>query len=239
VRLTRIFECFVGGDRARLPAVLSVFRLRSLWKAGLCCASFVGIGCLMGAMAFFLCHGRIVWGQSPEGPDAVNSQYEYNVKAAFIYSFGRYVEWPQDAFEGKSGPFVLGVCGEDPFGQAMDRIAQAKTIQGRKITIQRMVAIEDLQNSHILFISHTLPLTEQIAIIDRMRGKPTLLVGETPGFAEHGGGVNFFLEGGTVRFEINVDAIRQKKLVLDAKLLNLGKRIPETAAGQAKNSPTK
>ena len=184
-----------------------------------------------------MCQGRLVWGQSPDGQDAVNPQYEYNVKAAFLYSFGRYVQWPQDAFDGNSGPFVLGVCGEDPFGQALDRIAQAKTIQGRKIVIRRMPTIENLQPCHILFVPHTLPLAEQIAIISRMRDKPTLLVGETPGFAEHGGGINFFLEGGTVRFEINADAIRQQKLLIDAKLLNLGKKLPEAAAGQAKNSP--
>ncbi len=183
----------------------------------------------------FLCReAAIVWGQSPDATDAyqsaeaINPQYEYNVKAAFLYSFGRYVEWPKEAFAERSGAFVIGVCGEDPFGQILDRIAQSKTIQGRHIIIQRMATIEELQPCHILFVSRSIPLAQQIAIINKMRDKWTLLVGEVPGFAERGGGINFFLEGGTVRFEINVEAVRQEKLLLDAKLLNLGKKVAES-----------
>jgi hypothetical protein len=69
-----------------------------------------------------------------------------------------------------------------------------------------------------------------------MRDKATLLVGEVPGFAERGGGINFFVEGGTVRFEINVEAVRQEKLMLDAKLLNLGKKVSDTGVQPDKNS---
>ncbi len=75
-------------------------------------------------------------------------------------------------------------------------------------------------------------------IIHKIRNddKSTLLVGEVPGFAERGGMINFFLEGGTVRFEINVDAMRQEKLLIDAKLLNLGKKVSETGVQPGKNS---
>ena len=173
-----------------------------------------------------------VRGQSPNITDsfqraeAINPQYEYNVKAAFLYSFGRYVEWPKDAFEEWSGAFVLGIYGEDPFGQVLDRIAQSKTIQGHRIIIQRMATIEELQPCHILFVSHSVPLEQQNMIIHKIRNddKSTLLVGEVPGFAERGGMINFYLEGGTVRFEINVDAMRQEKFLIDAKLLNLGEK---------------
>jgi len=186
-------------------------------------------------MILFADQSAILWGQSPETTETaqpaeeINPQYEYNVKAAFLYSFGRYVEWPKDAFAAHSGDFVIGICGEDPFGQALDRIAQSKTIQGRRIIIQRMATTEELQPCHILFISHSIPPDQQSAIINKMRDKSTLLVGESPGFAERRGGINFFVEGGTVRFEINVDAIRQEKLMLDAKLLNLGKKVSEAA----------
>ncbi len=185
-----------------------------------------------------------VRGQSPNITDsfqraeASNPQYEYNVKAAFLYSFGRYVEWPKDAFEEWSGAFVLGIYGEDPFGQVLDRIAQSKTIQGHRIIIQRMATIEELQPCHILFVSHSVPLEQQNMIIHKIRNddKTTLLVGEVPGFAERGGMINFYLEGGTVRFEINVDAMRQEKFLTDAKLLNLGKKVSETGVQPGKNS---
>jgi hypothetical protein len=183
----------------------------------------------MVGMIFIASQSAIAWGRAPELAEAaqpaetINLQYEYNVKAAFLYSYGRYVEWPKDAFAGRPGEFVLGVCGEDPFGQVLEIIAKTKTIQGRRIIIQKMPTIEDLQPCHILFISRSIPLEDQAAIINKMRDKSTLLVGEVPGFSEHGGGINFYLEGSTVRFKINVDAIRQGKLILDAKLLNLGK----------------
>jgi hypothetical protein len=99
-----------------------------------------------------------------------------------------------------------------------------------------MATIEELQPCHILFVSHSIPPAQQITIINKTRDKATLLVGEVPGFAERGGGINFFLEGGTVRFEINVEAIRQEKLLLDAKLLNLGKKVSETGVQPGKNS---
>jgi hypothetical protein len=208
-------------------ASIAVFIVRAALRSWAACFIF-SIGC------------TALWAQSPPAaPDAaqaapqpaeaINQQYEYNVKAAFLYSFGRYVEWPKDAFAERSGAFILGVCGEDSFGQILDRIAQAKTIQGHKIIIQKMASIEELQPCHILFVSRSITPEQQTSIIKKTQGKSVLVVGEVPGFADRGGGVNFFLEGGTVRFEINVEAVRQEKLMLDAKLLNLGKKVSESA----------
>ena len=162
--------------------------------------------------------------QQAQPAEEINPQYEYNVKAAFLYSFGRYVIWPADAFADQSSPFVLGVCGEDPFGQVLDRIAEVKMIQGRRIVIQKMASVEVLKPCHILFVSRSIPPEQQVKIIQQLNSKPILLVGEVPGFTEQGGGINFFLQGGTVQFEINVDAIRQEGLMLDAKLMSLGKK---------------
>jgi len=194
----------------------------------------VGRVCLATGMILFAGQSARVWGQLSEPTESVqqaetiNPQYEYNVKAAFLYSFGRYVEWPKDAFSGREGAFVIGVCGEYPFGQSLDRIAQTKTIQGRRIIVQRMAAADELQPCQILFVSRSVPVDQQTVIINKIRNddKSTLLVGESPGFAERGGGINFYVENGMVRFEINIDAIRQEKVLLDAKLMNLGKKIP-------------
>jgi len=240
--VNRLITSFCIKVRSSLCVALLAFRMEPLWKALVRFLPYVGLGCWATGMIFFAGTPAIVWGQSPDATDAyqsaeaINPQYEYNVKAAFLYSFGRYVEWPKEAFAERSGAFVIGVCGEDPFGQILDRIAQSKTIQGRHIIIQRMATIEELQPCHILFVSRSIPPAQQIAIINKMRDKGTLLVGEVPGFAERGGGINFFLEGGTVRFEINVEAVRQEKLLLDAKLLNLGKKVSEGAPQQGKNS---
>jgi hypothetical protein len=240
--INRLIISFCVKVRLRLCAALLAFRVGPLCKALVRSIPCVGLGIWAAAMLFFAGRGAVVWGQSPDATEAyqsaeaINPQYEYNVKAAFLYSFGRYVEWPKDAFEERSGAFVIGVCGEDPFGQVLDRIAQSKTIQGRHIIIQKMATTEELQPCHILFISRSISIPEQITIINKTRDKATLLVGEVPKFAERGGGINFFLEGGTVRFEINVEAIRQEKLLLDAKLLNLGRKVSDTGIQPKKNS---
>jgi hypothetical protein len=202
----------------------------------------MSLGCCAIGIILFSSLPPSVWGQAPEtiqaaptpSSEEINPQYENNVKAAFLYSFGRYVEWPKNAFASQSGDFIIGVCGDGSISPVLELIAKTKTVQGRRITILKMPTIDKLQPCQILFISHVVPLEQQFAVIDKLKNNATLLVGETPGFCERGGGINFYLENGTVRFQINVEAIRREKLMLDAKLLNLGKKISETAAPAAK-----
>ncbi len=233
--MNRLITSFCIKVRLRLCAALLAFRMEPLWKVLVRSVPFVGLVCCAAGMIFFASQPVLVCGQSPDSLEAINPQYENNVKAAFLYSFGRYVEWPKDDFASHSGDFLLGICGEDSIEPILEKIAQTKKIQERRIIIQRMATVDELQPCHILFVSDSISKEKQIEIINKMRDKSTLLVGESPGFAERGGGINFFLEGGTVRFEINVAAIRQEKLILDAKLLNLGKKVPEPGSGQGKN----
>jgi hypothetical protein len=156
--------------------------------------------------------------------ESVN-QLEYNVKAAFLYSFGRYVEWPDNMFPDKQSPFVIGVYGENPFGDVLERIAKTRTIQSRRIVVKMIDSIDDLAECQLIFIPQKVSTEQQRKIIDKVKGTPLLLVGESSRFAEIGGDVNFFMEGDRVRFEINVDALRNKKLLIDAKLLSLAKKI--------------
>lgn len=151
----------------------------------------------------------------------VNPQHEYNVKAAFLYSFGRYVEWPSGVFQNSEAPFVIGVLGEDPFGGALDRIAQSKRIQQRPIVVHRMTSMDDYRPCHILFVPRTTSPEEQAAAIKRLGRLPVLLVGDEAPFARGGGTVGFYVDEDTVRFEINVATVRQQRLTVDAKLLKL------------------
>jgi hypothetical protein len=151
---------------------------------------------------------------------------EYTVKAVFLYSFGRYVEWPKSAFANGSAPFVIGIVGEDSFGGVLGAIAKKKTIQDRRIVIRRFDSPETYsQPCQILFVSKSLTAEQQAAIIARTEGQPVLVVGETPGFAERGAIANFYTEGDRVLFEINVEAARKSHLRMDAKLLSLGKTV--------------
>lgn len=166
---------------------------------------------------------------TPAAPpvESVNSQFEYNVKAAYLYSFGRYIQWPENAFSPTEDAFVICVFVEDPFGEVLNVIAKTKTIQGHRIVVQKISSVEALTHCHILFVPRTIQPEQQLQIISKLQEKPILLVGESPGFTKNGGCVNFYLDGDQVRFEINADVIRQKKLHIDAKLLNLGKKVSE------------
>ena len=85
------------------------------------------------------------------------SPSEYTVKAVFLYSFGRFVQWPAKTFANDSEPFVIGMAGEDPFGRALDEIAAKKTIQDRHIAIRRFAAPDDYRGPcQILFVSRSL-----------------------------------------------------------------------------------
>jgi hypothetical protein len=164
--------------------------------------------------------------RAQQAEPVVSLPNEYTVKAIFLYSFGRYIEWPESTFRNASDAFVIGIVGEDPFGGALDEVAAKKTIQDRRIVVQRFATPDQYkQPCHILFVSRSLPQDQQTALIRNTQGTAMLVVGETPGFAENGGGANFVIEGDRVRFEINVHTARQARLRMDAKLLNLGKPV--------------
>ncbi len=159
-------------------------------------------------------------------PEPVNPPDEYTVKAAFLYAFGRFIEWPPQTFADASEPFVIGVGGTDSFGGALNEIAAKKTIDGRRIVIRRFATPDDYRPAcQILFVSRSLTNEQQAAFLKKTERKPVFVIGETPGFAEKGGTANFFVDGDRIRFEINAETARQSHLRMDAKLLSLGKPV--------------
>ncbi|HYO26307.1 MAG TPA: YfiR family protein [Lacipirellulaceae bacterium] len=152
----------------------------------------------------------------------IAGQREYNVKAVSLYAFGRYVTWPDSAFEAPTSPFVIGVLGGNPFGDALHRVASKKTMNGRPIVVRELVAAEEAAACHIVFVTRQVAHEVETKLFQQSSGKPVLLVGETPGFTDRGGIINFYHSGTTVRFELNPDRGLASKLSLNAKLLSLG-----------------
>jgi hypothetical protein len=160
-------------------------------------------------------------GQPPD--DAADINREYAIKAAYLYQFGHYVQWPVPAFANPQAPLVIGVLGTDPFGGILDEIARTKRIDDRPIVVRRFATMADYVPCHVLFINAAASTEDKAAAIDRLRGVATLVVGEEPGFAEHGAIINFFLEENKIRFEINAKVAQQAKLKISSKLLSLAK----------------
>jgi hypothetical protein len=157
---------------------------------------------------------------------------EYQIKAAFLFNFAQFVEWPSAAFADSQTPISIGVLGDDPFGAVLDQTVQGETIHSRKLVVQRSRRLEDLKGCHLLFISKS----EKSRVGDILSGlgsSSVLTVSETESFARRGGIINFYLDGNKVRFEINAQAAQQKGIKISSQLLKLGKAV---TAGPAKEN---
>ncbi|MDP2878587.1 MAG: YfiR family protein, partial [Sulfuricella sp.] len=141
---------------------------------------------------------------------------EYELKAAFIYQIAKFVEWPSSG-----APLRLCVLGGNPFGAALETI-RGKAVNERKLEVTLLDMGADLRECNMLFIAATADRhLERIVAITRNAGM--LTIGDTEGFARRGAMVNFFMENGKARFEINLDAARQGGLKISSKLLSLAR----------------
>jgi hypothetical protein len=147
---------------------------------------------------------------------------EYQVKAAYLYNFLKFVEWPESAFPDPLAPIVIGISGNDPFGNSLPQVIIGKTVQGRDLVIHKYHSGEDMHGAHILFISPSekkrLP-----QILSSLSGSSVLTVSDAAGFLDAGGMIQFLPENDRVRFAINVDASSRAKLKMSSKLLSLAK----------------
>jgi hypothetical protein len=151
---------------------------------------------------------------------------EYQVKAAFLYNFAKFVEWPASSFSDASTPLRICVFGQDPFGQELRDIANEKTVNGRKLQVNQVADLQAAKACHILFIASS-EKARLKQVLEGLRETEALTVGDTKGFVEQGGMINFVLENDRVRFEVNQKAAEQAGLKVSSKLLNVAKSVSE------------
>jgi hypothetical protein len=148
---------------------------------------------------------------------------EYQLKAAFIFNFARFVEWPPKAFPEKTSPLVIGILGENPFRNDLQGTIGNKTVDGHPLVINELRSQAEATNCHILFISSSeKPRLTQV--LQTLQGASVLTVGEMDRFTESGGMINFVQEGTKIRFRINNDAAASAGLKISSKLLSLALR---------------
>ena len=149
---------------------------------------------------------------------------EYEVKAAFIYNFARYIQWPKESDTNK--PFVIAVIGKDPFGVALDDAVSGQKVQGRPVVIKRFTKIEDAPNCDILFVcaSESDRLHQIFGVLHQA---PVLTIGDIDRFAELGGMINLRTEDNRIRFEVNVQAIGRAGLKAGSQILRLARIVTE------------
>jgi hypothetical protein len=154
----------------------------------------------------------------------VSQHSEYQLKAAYIYNFAQFIDWPPAAFANDSSPLVIAILGANPFGGELEQTIQGKNLNRHPLTVKEVRSpSEATNNCHILFIS----LSEKKRlpeIFSILRGTSVLTVGETEWFTETGGMINFVLVGTKIRFQINAEAAKRAGLKISSKLLNLASR---------------
>lgn len=159
----------------------------------------------------------------PAAQGADKNSQEYAIKAAFLYNFAKFVEWPEEAFSDGQEVMTICVLGQDPFGSALESM-KGKTIKGRKVRIWRSKRICDLKVCHILYISRSKE-KDLARILAELRGSNVLTVGDMENFAGRGGIINFITVENKLRFEINIDAAQQSGLKVSSNLLKVAKKV--------------
>lgn len=157
------------------------------------------------------------------GQGKTQSSREYKIKAAYLYNFLRYIEWPADAFENASSPFVVGILGKAPpeLVRSLAYYEKRKKVRGRAIKIRRFETAEKITDCHVVYLAKSLDEKLLKEAVKRLSGNPTLLVGETSNFLEQGGGISFFRVSTKIRFRLALKETQRKRLKPSAKLLQV------------------
>ncbi|MBI2512747.1 MAG: YfiR family protein [Opitutae bacterium] len=145
---------------------------------------------------------------------------DLDVKAVFLFRFAQFVEWPADAFPTPDAPIVIAVVGEDALAAALDRVVAGERLQGRPFEVRRYHRPDQVERCHVLYIAPS-NAGDVAQVLVRLRGQPTLTVGDAPEFARTGGMIRFFSHQGRLRLEVNNTAARGAGLALSSKLLRI------------------
>ena len=169
-------------------------------------------------LVFGLCLGLLL--AASVGRAQVPQLSEYQIKAAFLYNFGRFIDWPPEAFADGSSPFIFGILGENPFGKTLDQAFNGKTLNGHPVVVQVIHSLTEASHCHILFISSS-EKSHLEKIIQSLHAASILTVSETSHFIDAGGMINFVTVDNKVRFQINNGAAKTARLKISSKLLGL------------------
>lgn len=150
------------------------------------------------------------------------SRTEYKVKAAFLYHFVQFAEWPEQAFPHKDSRIHICNYGKDSFEGLLEKTFDGKTVKTRRFIVLSSVAERDLQACHVLFVNRKVDVNQK-DVQRILRQTQALLVGETNDFLQDGGMIQFFHANKKIRFAVNPDSLERKNIHLSSKLLRLAK----------------
>lgn len=149
---------------------------------------------------------------------------EYDVKAAMLYRFAQFLEWPTNRISAPDAPVVFGIVGQDPFGPRIDALLRDQKVGQRPVRIERFSITGALTNTHLLFVSNSVN-SETEKLLASVRTHPVLTVGETEDFTRKGGHIRLYIDAKKPRFEINLAALERSGLKMHSQVLKLATRV--------------
>lgn len=149
---------------------------------------------------------------------------ESQVKAAFLYKFANYVEWPQARFPEEGTPITIAVMGAEPIAAELERVAVGRTAQGRPIAVKRLSGSEPLEGLHIVFAGRD-ETTRLARVAEAAEAHSILVVTDSAGALDKGSMINFILADGKVRFEIALDTAEKSGLKVSSRLLAVAQQV--------------
>ncbi|MDW8238957.1 MAG: YfiR family protein [Acidobacteriota bacterium] len=205
-----------GTNRAELPASLSI-SVGSPAPNPRCHIN--GWVCLCGVLLLYVVLTMLPYAWAQSGTPS-----EYEVKAAFLFNFAKFIEWPAQHLPHAGSPILIGILGEDPFDDVLDRVIKGKSIDGRPVLIKRAKTVEPLRSCHIVFVSRS-ERKRLSQIAGALAEAGVVTVSDMEQFLEHGGIINFVIENNRVRFDINKRMADRAGLKISSKLLVLAKSV--------------
>lgn len=156
-----------------------------------------------------------LWCQAASGPT------EYEVKAALLFKFAKFTAWPATAFTNNTAPLVIGVVGEDPFGEMLDAVVAGESVDQRPLVVKRFKPGQDLSAAHLLFVSRS-EADRLSDLLADLKQKPVLTVSDTKDFCELDGMIRLSISRrGSLKLEANPGSALASGVRISSKLLNL------------------
>lgn len=173
--------------------------------AALRCVAILSIACACGLVA----------AQDASAP-------EQQIKAAYLFKFGGYVEWPEEAFRDAGSPVVIGVAGDTAIAKELEKVAANRTMNGRAVEVRQIRPGDEIDAAHILFVGRS-----QLALLGELssRPRPILTVTDVAKGLDQGSIINFVSAGNRVRFEVSLDMARRSSLKIGAPLLAVAMKV--------------
>lgn len=145
---------------------------------------------------------------------------EYQVKAAFLFNFSKFIEWPPESFSNPGEAFVVGILGTDPFGKFLPEFISGEKVLDHQMVIKHFDNALQVEKCHILFVSESVKTAE---VLHLLKAKNLLTISDRPNFVESGGMIEFYTENETIRIKINMNAVKASDLNVSSKLLRIAK----------------